>query len=241
MELKDLITILQSYGIGGLLIVVGVFFLYLLLKSSWFSNFSSKIGDAIIDKFVAFRTSNSKLKSVNESEILNHDIFNYINFMMYSKVPTIKFSSEYRTVVFRKYLTIYLQAHKVKIREYIEKKDFEKMDESELWNSLLSLINSIIFEYETGLRTAKIPEIIIERMKTKNNDTLSLTIDLLEGVCNSNFYESDKNLLKMYSILNIILSILENTISAADLICNSINGELKGLKYSENGKEYKES
>jgi len=40
--------------------------------------------------------------------------------------------------------------------------------------------------------------------------------------------ESDDNYLKLYSILNIILSILENTISNAGPICDSINGELKG-------------
>ena len=74
-----------------------------------------------------------------------------------------------------------------------------------------------------------IPKIIIEKMKVRNNDTISLTIDLLEGVCNSQFYASDKNLLKVYSILNILLSVLENTISSSANICNSINGQLKGL------------
>jgi hypothetical protein len=76
-----------------------------------------------------------------------------------------------------------------------------------------------------------IPDIIIEKMKVRNNDTLNLTIDLIEGVCNSRFYNSKNNLLKVYSILNILLSILENTISHSELVCNSINGQLKGLEY----------
>ncbi len=241
MDFKDLVVVLESYGFGGLIILVLVFFIYLILKSTWFSNLLTKIGDFLIDRFLALKTSKSKMKTINESDILNHDIFNYINFMMYSKVPTLKFSTEYRTVIFRKYLTIYLKAHKTKIREYVEKKEFQKMDEATLWNSLLSLINSIIYEYESELKSVNIPDIIIEKMKSKNNDTISLTIDLLEGVCNSSFYDSDKNFLKIYSILNIMLSILENTISGSDLICNSINGEIKGLRYFENGKEYIES
>ena len=240
MEIKDILVILENYGIGGLIAISSIFIIFILIKSKWFSKVFNKITDVLIDKFVSYRASKSKVKNLNESEIINHDIFNYINFMMYSKVPTLKFSTEYRTVVFRKYLSIYLKAHKFKIKEYVEKKEFEEMDNSELWNSLLNLINSIIFEYETEMRNSKISDVIIEKMKSKNNDTLSLTIDLLETVCNSSFYDSEKNYLKMYSILNILLSILENTIQASELICNSINGELKGLKYSENGKTYTE-
>jgi hypothetical protein len=61
---------------------------------------------------------------------------------------------------------------------------------------------------------------------------------LIEGICNSQFYESEKNYLKVYSILNIILSILENTISNSEQTCNGINGQLKGQKFSESGKTY---
>jgi predicted house-cleaning noncanonical NTP pyrophosphatase (MazG superfamily) len=148
---------------------------------------------------------------------------------MYSRVPTFQFSTDYRTVVFRKYLTIFLKKHKENIRKYVDNKNFEKMEDSELWTSLLSLINDIIYDYEKEMELAGIPKVIIEKMKVKNNDTISLTIDLIEGICNSQFYSSDKNLLKIYSILNIMLSILENTISNSDHICNSINGQLKGM------------
>jgi hypothetical protein len=103
------------------------------------------------------------------------------------------------------------------------------MDDSELWNSLLSLINKIIHDYEKESESIGIPRVIIEKMKKRNNDILSLTLDLFEGVCNSQFYSSDKNLLKVYSILNILLSVLENTLSSSASVCNLINGELKGL------------
>ena len=39
-------------------------------------------------------------------------LFNYIDLWSYSKVPTIQFSTDYRTVVFRKYLTIFLKSYK---------------------------------------------------------------------------------------------------------------------------------
>ena len=44
----------------------------------------------------------------------------------------------------------------------------------------------------------------------------------------------------MYSMMNILLSILENAISNSESICNAINGQLKGLSITENGKIYTE-
>ena len=105
------------------------------------------------------------------------------------------------------------------------------MDDAKVWKALLDLLNRIVFEYEKEMEEAGIPKIVIEKMKTKNNDTITLTIDLVEGICNSQFYDSENNLLKVYSILNILLSVLENTISHSEGVCNSINGALKGLSF----------
>lgn len=53
------------------------------------------------------------------------------------------------------------------------------------------------------------------------------------GVCNSRFYDSEKNFLKIYSILNILLSVLEILYPNSESVCNSINGALKGLKFRD--------
>lgn len=239
MSFTDLIQLINQYGFSGTVVGIILIFLWLVIKSSWFSNIVSKITEYLLDLIIKNRSNNvSKVKSIAENDILNHDIFNYIDFWMYSKVPTFRFSTEYRTVVFRKYLQIFLKKHKENLKIYIDKKDFEKMENAELWTSLLSLINNIIYDYEKEMEKSGIPKVVIEKMKVRNNDTISLTIDLIEGVCNSQFYESEGNLLKIYSILNIMLSILENTISNSDTICNSINGQLKGMKFYDGGQEF---
>jgi len=79
------------------------------------------------------------------------------------------------------------------------------------------------------MKRLAIPDIIIEKMKFKNNDAISITMDLVGYICNSPFYETDKNLLKVYSCLTIMLSILSKTITSSSSICDSINGQLKGL------------
>lgn len=229
MIFKELLDSWEKYGIVGVCIAAFFSIIYLVFKSSWFSELATKFSDKFIDRIFRKKDSTPQIKTITESDITNHDIFNYIDFWINSRVPTFQFSTDYRTIVFRKYLTIFLKNHKEDIRNYVNKKDYENMDDSQLWTSLLGLINNIIYNYEREMESTGIPKVIIDKMKVKNNDTISLTIDLIEGICNSQFYYSDKNFLKIYSILNIILSILENTIYNSNNICNSINGQLKGM------------
>lgn len=228
----DLVNVFEKYGFKGLMFVVILVMVYGIAKSNFMGKMLTKISDKFIEWFLKDKTKDlQNVRTITDSDITNHDLFNYIDFWAYSKVPTFQFSTEYRTAVFKKYLTIYLKSYKSNIAKFVQSKEYQEMDSAKLTTTLLNLINSIIYDYERGAEEFGIPKIIIEKMKLKNNDTITLTIDLIEGVCSSQFYESDKNLLKVYSILNILLSVLENTISSSESVCNSINGQLKGLTF----------
>jgi hypothetical protein len=105
------------------------------------------------------------------------------------------------------------------------------MDDAELLKALLNLVNTTIYDYERELLDDGLPKIVIEKMKAKNNDNLDLILDLINSVCSSHFYDSEFNYLKVYSIMNILLSVLESTVNSSESICNSINGQLKGLTF----------
>lgn len=239
MGINDIKTLLENYGIGGGLFIILVYIIIAGIKSEWFSGFLSKLSDKFIETFMKSKTKDvDVIRNITDSDITNHDIFNYIDFWTYSKIPTFTFSTEYRTAVFRKYLKIYLKSYKNNISKYVLSKEYQNMDQAQLSTSLLNLINNIIYNYERECDEIRIPKVVIEKMKIKNNDTITLTLDLIEGVCSSQFYSSDKNLLKVYSIMNILLSVLENTISNSENVCNSINGQLKGMTFSDNGRTY---
>lgn len=228
----DLVDVFEKYGFKGLLFIILVVLIYGIAKSNFMSKILTKISDKFIEWFLRDKTKNmDSVRNITDSDISNHDLFNYIDFWVYSKIPTFQFSTEYRTAVFKKYLTIYLKSYKSNIQKFVQTKDYQEMDSAKLRTTLLNLVNSIIYDYEREAEEAGIPKIVIEKMKARNNDTITLTIDLIEGVCSSQFYQSDKNFLKVYSILNILLSVLENTISSSDTVCNSINGQLKGLTF----------
>lgn len=233
----DFTYLADNYGIWGIIIGVIIFIITSIIKSESIGKLFTKLSDRAIEWFLKRRSNEDY---VQESDILNHDIFNYIDFWIYSKVPTYKFSTEYRTIIFRRYLTIYLMCYKKGLQEFIKSGEYKKMDQSELWKNFLSMTNIIVRDYEVEAKERGIPDIIINKMKAKNNDTIQLTIDLISNVSNSQFYESNDNLLKVYSILNIILSVLENTISNSEVVCNSINGQLSGLTTFDGDKEIKE-
>ena len=236
MNYTDLVSLVEKHGIRGILISSILFGIYTLIKSDWFVKLMGKISDWFIDKFMSNKVKEveSSVRKINISDIDNHDIFNYIDFWTYSKVPTFQFSTEFRTVVFRKYLTIFLKNYKKNVANFVDDKEYEKMDEPQILKAFLNLINQTIYDYESEMVEVGIPTVVIEKMKIKNNDNILLTIDLVEGICSSQFYDSDKNLLKVYSILNIFMSVLETTINGSEIVCNSINGQLKGMTF--NGK-----
>ena len=76
-----------------------------------------------------------------------------------------------------------------------------------------------------------IPALVIEKMKVRNNDYGQLIRNLAKGISESEFYESDKNRLKMYSILNVIYPIIEGSIFQSEDVCTVLNGELTGKTY----------
>jgi hypothetical protein len=240
MDLSSIISMVEKYGIDGVMSIIFLFLALSAIKSKWLANILSNISERVIEKTTKSKKNEQSVRNLTDSDISNHDIFNYIDFWTYSRVPIFRFSTEYRTYVFRKYLSIYLKSYKRNISKYVDSEKYQSMDDAKLSTSLLDLINRIIHDYERECEEVGIPNIVIEKMKLKNNDTISLTIDLIEGICSSQFYSSDKNLLKVYSILNILLSVLESTISNSENVCNSINGQLKGLKFTDGLKTYTE-
>lgn len=236
-DIKYAIEIFKEYGYIGLIMAIVGLVLLGLIKGGAVKKLWSLLTDKFVERFMAEKTKDQSVgRSITDSDIMNHDIFNYIDLWKYSRIPTLQFSTEYRTVVFRKYLTIYLNSYRENLQRFLSESEYKEMDDAQIWRAFLNLINDIIYDYERQMEEVGISKIIIEKMKVKNNETIQLIIDLIEGICNSHFYESEKNYLKVYSILNIILSVLENTIQSSESVCNSINGQLKGLTFNDGGR-----
>lgn len=167
--------------------------------------------------------------AIEESDIINHDFFNYVDFWIYNQVPSMILRTQYRTAVFRKYLHIYFKTYRNTLQDFVRSGSYKTMSSTELRRTLLHLITDTIRNMEIEMREIGIPDVIITKMKNVLSDRINLTMDLINSICDSSFYDSSENYLKIYSFLNIIHSILDNTISNISSVCDDINGEMAGL------------
>lgn len=203
-----------------------------ILTAALIAFFRSKLFQPFLSSLINFFSRNKKKsneKKITYSDIINHDVFNYIDFWVYNQIPSLSFDTDYRTFVFRKYLQIYFRSYKSEIKKFLNEKDYKNMDNSELRKNLLSLITDIIKKMEDTMRDNEIPNIIVVKMKNILVERMDLTMDLINSISESNFYDSEENLLKIYSFLNVIHSVLDNTISNIEKVINDLNGELSGL------------
>ncbi len=109
MKFSDIVKYTEDYGLSGAIIVSILSVIMALSKFDWFTKLMSNIINRSKNKKAKNNTPKIKIK---ESDIINHDIIKFIDFWLYSKVPTFQFSTEYRTAVFRKYIEMYLKGYK---------------------------------------------------------------------------------------------------------------------------------
>jgi hypothetical protein len=205
--------------------IVGLFVLF--FKTSFFQDIVTKNLSNFFSKLKKQNTKNQH--QLKEVDVINHDVFNYIEFWLYNQIPSLNLRTQYRTAVFRKYLHVYINTYKEQLLTFVKETDYKSMEGVELRKNLLTLITDTTLKMENEMRVVGIPEVIILKMKNVLNDRINLTMDLINTICDSSFYDSYDNLLKIYSFLNIIHSILDNTISNVESVCNNLNGELSGL------------
>ena len=224
VEVNKTISVISTILIG-----IGVMIFKSTFVQDIFSGFFTKVGDSLFGRIFTKSGKKTDVKSINESDILNHDVFNYIDFWLYNQIPTMTLRTQYRTVVFRKYLHVYFKEYKSLLLEFTKNGEYKDMESSELRRNLLKLITDVTKRMEYEMRSIGIPDVVIIKMKNKLVDKINLKMDLINSIFDSTFYDSEENYLKVYSFLNIVHSILDNTISNIEPVCDNINGELSGL------------
>ena len=76
MGIQDIIEVLNKYGWKGFLISSIIFLIGVILKTSWFSTWWSKLTDKIVEFFIKKKIKEFSAGEISESDIINHDIFN---------------------------------------------------------------------------------------------------------------------------------------------------------------------
>ena len=218
--------------IGMVVTLVSIIFVA-FFKSKVFQEFLTGVMNWLFsmkDRLFKKKQADSDLyEKIKEEDLINHDLFNYLDFWLSNQIPGITLKTRYRTVVFRKYLRIYFSTYRKKVYEYVESKNYETYNSLELKKSIFDLFNDITNTMEAEMRMVGIPNVIITKMKHSLRSRNELALELTTSVCNKNIYDSPFNRMKVYSILELILPVLDNTILNIEPVCNELNGELSGL------------
>jgi hypothetical protein len=200
-----------------------------LFKSGKATEIISAIIDALPGKKKKIEENN--IRKISESDIINHELFSYAGFWLNNKIPSLKLKTEFRTVVFRDYLNVFFTKFVNNIQHFINQGVYKNMDNTQMRKELFNILNTTLIEIDNELRNKKVPNIIIHKMRVLNSSKIGLMTDLVHSICDSSFYDSENNYLKIFSFLNVVYSILDNTIVGAESLFNSLNGELLGLNY----------
>lgn len=184
--------------------------------------------------------SKKKTNSITESNIFLHPIFSRLKSWRNDNVMRLKFSTEYRTIIFQKYLSLFLECHENEIKTFIEKKEFQKMDGAQLLSVVSDLITEINSQHEVKMVDFGIPYVVIERMRKYNTSKTSLVHDHFRSIFENNFYESENNFLRIYTALNLITLLIQIALVNSEIVFNSIGEELSGRTIIHMGREFRE-
>ena len=148
MILLDINDIFESISLLektlGIVFTLIITFVAALLKSKAFKDFISGV---INNSFLKLFKKNKKKEStdetsiVKETDIINHDLFNYLDFWLYNQIPSIQLRTQYRNTVFRKYLHIYFKTYKDVILDFVRQTQYQKYGQSSIEANFVEINN----------------------------------------------------------------------------------------------------
>ena len=89
MNFSDIIKYADGYGLGGVIILSIISMIIALSKLEWFA----KLVTNLVSKNPKSKNVETSKKTIRETDIVNHDIIRFIDFWLYSKVPTFPYLS----------------------------------------------------------------------------------------------------------------------------------------------------
>lgn len=229
MEATRLIEILNTYGVRTAITAPIIYALYYLSKSKIVGKIANKLMNRIIDK-ISNDTKKEADTNIKNSDIENHHIFNKMNNLLYRDIYTVDFGEDTMNILMRDYLSIIIKEFKVGIKVFVNKGDYIKMTPTEYTSELNRVINEILCKIDREVENRSLPVILVDNMKLKTITAVNFFMEITAGIASSHHYEN--NLIKTFSILNILSTVLDNLITKSSIkVADFIYEDLKGISY----------
>lgn len=184
---------------------------------------------------------NNKRKNSNEKvykiKFINHPVFTRIEFNKNMVLTGFEFSNKGKETVFKEILIQHLNIYKEVLKHFCETLDEKTMNTNELFNRSIDAINEIMNKLQTFYvdnddfsdEEKKVLTIVLNKYHTWDLNREQKTLEMIQNVCGSQFYPTTYS--KSVVILDMFLFFINDTIDDANKTLNSLNGDLKGLKF----------
>lgn len=179
-----------------------------------------------------------KFKKNKTQKLKYHPVFAKIDFNK-SLVGTFEFKNRGKELIFKDILSHHLTIYNKILNSFVKDIDdnIESMDSNELSNRAITAVSDIryqlnnfyISEEKYTLTEKKALKIVLEKYNNWNFNRDSNMIEMISHVCGSTFYNTTYT--KAVTILDLFLFAITETIEDANKTLNSLNGDLKGLKF----------
>lgn len=214
----DFLEILATYGISGVVVIVGALLLYKYLTT-------------LIEKWV-YRNQNktSQFDIGKDVNLRFHSFFSNAQYRLMVEIPNMEFNplQPTRQKLFRDLLYCRIKALHDSSLSFAEM-DMTSMSKNEWSRISLKALLEMVKEFESLAREKGIPDIVIEKFNRWHESTLLIVKEYITMIGSSEIYTT--NIARMNTLLMVMNLELITTIGDAERSLKELNGELSGLTY----------
>lgn len=200
---------------------------------------SFTIGGMFVKFYLDRKSKKLKLAEKDVPMFTEHQIFSRLEMLKNHIAMSFELANKGKEVVFKDLLINNIDIWRDIARELAEEFD----QRSEETNDPIELYNLIMKHYERGMHRSSnyyknnnytsdeqdALDIVMSKFNKWNFPRMESTHETIRSICNSQFYNGDK--VKAAVVLDILLSMLVDTINDAQLTLNEINGDMRGLVF----------
>lgn len=177
-----------------------------------------------------FKTEKKKVSA----NLLHHPSFQQLNSYIAVKIPSIQFNDEARTEVFRDLLSIMILCYTDMMKKIV-KESFDQHGDNtfesveDFIQKLSNYEINVIQEYENKWKTAKIPDVCIEKFNTWHSKKRDMIFSDITTISLSPFHTTYQE--KIAAFFDLIYVVLNMSVLDGSYVLKSLNGELTGQSY----------